>query len=58
MSRAAPSHFSVASFGEFGRISGYDREHMLELAAEHGGNPGDPNKRDPLDFVLWQPSLP
>ena len=31
---------------------------MLELAAEHGGNPGDPNKRDPLDFVLWQPSLP
>ena len=22
------------------------------------GNPDDPNKRDPLDFVLWQPSLP
>jgi L-cysteine:1D-myo-inositol 2-amino-2-deoxy-alpha-D-glucopyranoside ligase len=31
---------------------------MLVLAAEHGGNPEDPNKRDPLDFVLWQPSLP
>ena len=31
---------------------------MLRLAAEHGGNPDDPNKRDPLDFVLWQPSLP
>ncbi len=31
---------------------------MLELAAEHGGHPEDPNKRDPLDFVLWQPSLP
>ena len=31
---------------------------MLALAAEHGGNPDDPNKRDPLDFVLWQPSLP
>ena len=29
---------------------------MLELAAERGGNPDDPNKRDPLDFVLWQPS--
>ena len=29
---------------------------MLELAAEQGGNPDDPNKRDPLDFVLWQPS--
>ena len=30
---------------------------MLEMAAEHGGNPEDPNKRNPLDFVLWQPSL-
>jgi L-cysteine:1D-myo-inositol 2-amino-2-deoxy-alpha-D-glucopyranoside ligase len=29
---------------------------MLRLAAERGGNPDDPNKRDPLDFVLWQPS--
>jgi L-cysteine:1D-myo-inositol 2-amino-2-deoxy-alpha-D-glucopyranoside ligase len=31
---------------------------MLELAREHGGNPDDPAKRDPLDFVLWQPSAP
>ena len=51
-------YFSVAAFPEFGRISGYDRAHMLVLAAEHGGRPEDPNKRDPLDFVLWQPSLP
>ena len=51
-------YFSVATFPEFGRISGYDRAHMLVLAAEHGGQPEDPNKRDPLDFVLWQPSLP
>ena len=27
------------------------------FAAERGGNVDDPNKRDPLDFVLWQPSL-
>ena len=51
-------YFSVATFPEFGRISGYGRTRMLELAAEHGGRPDDPNKRDPLDFVLWQPSLP
>ena len=51
-------YFSVASFEEFGRLSGYGRPRMLELAAEHGGHPEDPNKRDPLDFVLWQPSLP
>ena len=29
---------------------------MLEFAAERGGRPDDPNKRDPLDFVFWQPS--
>ena len=29
---------------------------MLELRRERGGNVDDPNKRDPLDFVLWQPS--
>ena len=51
-------YFSVASFGRFGEISHYDRARMLELAAEHGGKPEDPAKRDPLDFVLWQPSLP
>ena len=33
-------------------------ETMLELARERGGNPDDPNKADPLDFVLWQPSAP
>ena len=48
----------MATFADFGRISGYGRADMLELAAEHGGHPDDPNKRDPLDFVLWQPSLP
>ncbi len=49
-------YFDVSSWPRFGEISGYDRETMLQLAAERGGNPNDPNKRDPLDFVLWQPS--
>src|SRR3546814_19397742 len=30
---------------------------MLGFAAGRGGNVDDPHKRDPLDFVLWQPSL-
>ena len=51
-------YFSVASFDRFGQISHLPREKMLALAAERGGRPDDPNKRDPLDFVLWQPSLP
>lgn len=49
-------YFEVATFKNFGTLSGLDRATMLELAAERGGNPDDPKKRDPLDFVLWQPS--
>jgi L-cysteine:1D-myo-inositol 2-amino-2-deoxy-alpha-D-glucopyranoside ligase len=50
-------YFDASSFAGFGRLSRLERPEMLLLAAEHGGNPDDPNKRDPLDFVLWQPSL-
>jgi L-cysteine:1D-myo-inositol 2-amino-2-deoxy-alpha-D-glucopyranoside ligase len=49
-------YFDVSTFPEFGSISHYTREQMLAFAAERGGNVDDPNKRDPLDFVLWQPS--
>jgi L-cysteine:1D-myo-inositol 2-amino-2-deoxy-alpha-D-glucopyranoside ligase len=51
-------YFDVSSFDRFGQVSGYDRQTMLEFARQRGGNPDDPNKRDPLDFVLWQPSAP
>jgi len=51
-------YFDVSSFARFGRLSHLDRAAMLGLAAERGGNVDDPDKRDPLDFVLWQPSLP
>ena len=51
-------YFDVSSFAAFGDVSHYDRATMLELAAIHGGNVDDPQKHDPLDFVLWQPSQP
>jgi L-cysteine:1D-myo-inositol 2-amino-2-deoxy-alpha-D-glucopyranoside ligase len=51
-------YFDVASWPAFGSISHYHGDEMLRLAAERGGNPDDPNKRNPLDFVLWQPSAP
>ncbi len=51
-------YFSAASFSRFGRISNMTRPEMLALAAERGGYPDDPHKRDSLDFVLWQPSAP
>ncbi len=50
-------YFDVSSFPEFGSVSGYDEARMLEYAKERGGNVEDPHKRNPLDFVLWQPSL-
>jgi L-cysteine:1D-myo-inositol 2-amino-2-deoxy-alpha-D-glucopyranoside ligase len=50
-------YFEVAKFARFGQVSHESRDAMLALAKEHGGRPDDPKKRDPLDFVLWQPSL-
>ena len=50
-------YFSVQSYEHFGQISHLERDEMLAIAAERGGNPEDPLKDDPLDFVLWQPSL-
>jgi L-cysteine:1D-myo-inositol 2-amino-2-deoxy-alpha-D-glucopyranoside ligase len=51
-------YFDVTTFSDFGKVSHYDRTEMLRLAEIHGGRPDDPAKRNPLDFVLWQPSLP
>lgn len=50
-------YYEVSKFPRLGQVSHESRESMIELAAIHGGNPTDPRKRDPLDFVLWQPSL-
>jgi L-cysteine:1D-myo-inositol 2-amino-2-deoxy-alpha-D-glucopyranoside ligase len=50
-------YFRVARFADFGALSHLGRDEMLVLAKENGGNPEDPHKLDPLDFVLWQPSL-
>lgn len=48
----------VARFSRFGEVSHLDGDAMLALARERGGNVDDVNKRNPLDFVLWQPSAP
>jgi L-cysteine:1D-myo-inositol 2-amino-2-deoxy-alpha-D-glucopyranoside ligase len=51
-------YFDVSKFESFGDISHYSREQMLEFARQRGGDVDNPNKRDPLDFVLWHPSAP
>jgi L-cysteine:1D-myo-inositol 2-amino-2-deoxy-alpha-D-glucopyranoside ligase len=51
-------YFSVASDPDFGKLSRIPRDQMLEVANERGNVPDDPNKRDPIDFVLWQAAKP
>ena len=50
--------FDVSTWPGFGQLSGYDADTMRALSAERGGTPDDPRQRNPLDFVLWQPSAP
>ena len=49
-------YFDVSRSENFGALSQLDRDAMIALARERGGNVDDPHKRDQLDFVLWQPS--
>jgi len=51
-------YFSVDAWPRYGELSGLSREEMLPIANERGNVPDMPGKRDPLDFVLWQRSLP
>ncbi len=51
-------YFDTARFERYGRLSGLGRAEMIALSRERGADPDDPRKRDPLDFILWQPSLP
>ncbi len=53
---AADGHvlFAVASFAEYGRLSGRSSDELLAGARVDVA----PYKRDPGDFVLWKPSPP
>ncbi len=49
-------YFDVSRFPSFGTVSNYSQAEMIEFARERGGDVDNPDKRHPLDFVLWQPS--
>jgi L-cysteine:1D-myo-inositol 2-amino-2-deoxy-alpha-D-glucopyranoside ligase len=51
-------YFDVSTFPRFGQLSHYPLDQMVRLARARGGNPDDPHRRAPLDFVLWQQSGP
>jgi L-cysteine:1D-myo-inositol 2-amino-2-deoxy-alpha-D-glucopyranoside ligase len=50
------AYFDVSTFARYGELSQYSEEQMIRLARARGGNPDDPHRRAPLDFILWQPS--
>jgi L-cysteine:1D-myo-inositol 2-amino-2-deoxy-alpha-D-glucopyranoside ligase len=47
-------YFDIEAWSDFGKLSKLDPQEMLPIANERGNHPDDPNKRDPLHFVLWQ----
>ncbi|MFC3995894.1 cysteine--1-D-myo-inosityl 2-amino-2-deoxy-alpha-D-glucopyranoside ligase [Nocardiopsis sediminis] len=51
-------YFAAQSAPRFGEVGGLDRDTMLELFAERGGDPGRPGKKDPLDWLLWRAERP
>jgi L-cysteine:1D-myo-inositol 2-amino-2-deoxy-alpha-D-glucopyranoside ligase len=51
-------YFPVSAAPGFGSESHYDRETMLTLFGERGGDPQRVGKRDPLDSLLWRARRP
>jgi L-cysteine:1D-myo-inositol 2-amino-2-deoxy-alpha-D-glucopyranoside ligase len=57
-------YFAKSADQGFGSLSGpgtacgYDPAEMAELAAQHGGDPDRPGKKDPLDVLVWRAERP
>ena len=47
-------YFSVTADPAFGGVSGWDRDEMLRIFPDRGGDPGRAGKKDPLDCVVWR----
>jgi L-cysteine:1D-myo-inositol 2-amino-2-deoxy-alpha-D-glucopyranoside ligase len=51
-------YFEIAKWKEFGKLCQLPYDEMLPIANERGNNPDDDNKKDALDFILWQAKAP
>jgi len=51
-------YFDVHADIDFGSVSGFDKQQMLAIFAERGGDPDRPGKKHPLDCLLWQAERP
>ncbi len=47
-------YFDTRRDSRYGELARLSYKKMLAVANERGNHPNDPNKKDPLDFVLWQ----
>ena len=51
-------YFRVSRDAAFGSLSGLNREEMIRIFAERGGDPVRDGKEDPLDCLVWQSARP
>jgi len=51
---AGDTYFELSSAHDFGAVSSWDRDQMMAVFAERGGDPGRPGKHDQLDPLLWR----
>jgi L-cysteine:1D-myo-inositol 2-amino-2-deoxy-alpha-D-glucopyranoside ligase len=51
-------YFRADATPQFGYESGYDRDTMLSLFSERGGDPDRPGKTDQLDALMWRAARP
>ncbi len=51
-------YFRADATAQFGYESGYDRDTMLRLFAERGGDPERRGKTDQLDALMWRATRP
>ncbi len=47
-------YFDVSKFPKFGSYSGFSDNLLRAFMRDRGGDPERPNKRHPLDFLLWR----
>ena len=51
-------YYRADATAQFGYESGYDRDTMLRLFGERGGDPDRPGKSDELDALMWRAHRP
>ena len=56
--RGGSVYYRVKSFPGYGSMARMEYAELLATANERGNDPEDPNKEDPLDFVLWKAADP